>query len=461
MSLLAERPVDLDAVLQLLGAKQVRSIVESQDTPQIALWAGAVSSGKTIASLIAFLLALQNAPQRGLVVMIGRTLQTIERNVIDPLQADELFGWCAPLVHHTRGSSVATIMGRAVHLVGANDVRSEARIRGATICLAYVDEATLLPHEFWMMLLSRLRTPGARLFATTNPDGPTHWLRKHFMLRSAEVGMRYWNFRLEDNPSLTAEYVARLKRQYTGLWYRRYIDGAWCVAEGVIYEEWDDSVHVVPWFRPPDAWTRWWGIDFGFVHPFVCQFWAEDPDGRLWLYREMVHTHRLVEDHARQILAAVRRPRADIDWVALKRAPDPENDRDWEWAEPRPRSVICDHDAEDRATLERHLRMGTEPAQKTVSDGIQALAGRLRVGGDGRPRLFVMRGAVVERDPQMEAAKAPIGLEEEIAGYVWDTGGGKKLKDEPLKEKDDSCDAARYVVAERDLGGRPRVRTLA
>ncbi len=451
---------DLPAVLRLLGAKQVRSIVEAQDTPQIALWAGAVSSGKTIASLIAFLLSLQNAPQRGLIVIVGRTLQTIERNVIDPLQADELFGWCAPLVHHTRGSGVATIMGRAVHLVGASDVRSEARIRGSTISLAYVDEATLLPQSFWMMLLSRLRTPNARLFATTNPDSPAHWLRKHFMLRSVDVGMRYWNFRLEDNPSLTAEYIGRLKRQYTGLWYRRYIDGAWCMAEGVIYEEWDDSVHVVAPFRPPDSWTRWWTVDFGFVHPFVAQFWAQDPDGRLWLYREIVYTHRLVEDHARQILSLVRRPRADVDWAKLGREPDPKTDRDWEWTEPRPRAVICDHDAEDRATLERHLGMSTKAATKNVSEGIQALAGRLRPAGDGKARLFVMRGAVVEHDPQMEAAKAPIGLEEEIPAYVWDTGGGKGPKEQPLKEHDDSCDGARYVVAECDLGARPRYRSF-
>lgn len=452
--------MDLPAVLRLLGAKQVRSIVEAQDTPQIALWAGAVSSGKTVASLIAFLLALETAPQRGLIVMVGRTLQTIERNVIDPLQSDELFGFVAPLVHHTRGSSVATILGRSVHLVGASDVRAEMRIRGATISLAYVDEATLLPQSFWMMLLSRLRVPGARMFATTNPDSPHHWLRKHFMLRSAEVGMRYWNFRLEDNPSLTAEYVERLKKQYVGLWYRRFIDGAWCIAEGVIYEEWDEAAHVVPAFPVPASWQRWWTVDFGFIHPFICQFWAQDPDGRLWLYREIVYTHRLVEDHARTILDAVRRPRADVDWEALRREPDPARDSDWEWAEPRPRAVICDHDAEDRATLERHLRMSTSPAKKSVSDGIQALASRLRPTGDGKARLFVMRGAVLERDPLMEKAKAPIGLEEEIVGYIWDTGGGKGPKEEPVKEFDDSCDAARYMVAELDLGGRPGVRVL-
>lgn len=452
--------VDMDAVLRLLGAKQIRSIVESQATPQIALWAGAVRSGKTIASLIAFLLALQNAPSQGLIVIVGRTLQTIERNIIDPLQSAEIFGFCSSQVHHTRGSGVATIMGRTVHLVGAHNVLAEDRIRGTTITLGYVDEATLLPHAFWMMLLSRLSTVGAKLFATTNPDSPSHWLRKHFMLRSRDVGMRYWNFRLEDNPSLDPEYVERLKRQYQGLWYRRFIDGAWCMAEGAIYEGWNDAIHVVPAFRPPDTWSRWWTVDFGFVHPFIAQFWAEDPDGRLWLYREIVHTHRLVEDHARQMLATVRKPNSAVDWDKVGREPDPAKAADWEWTEPKPRAVICDHDAEDRATLDKHLGMGTSQAKKSVSDGIQAFASRLKVAGDGKARLFVMKDAVLERDPLMEAAHAPIGLEAEIAGYIWDTGGGKKPKEEPLKIMDDSCDAGRYMVAELDLGGRPGVRVL-
>jgi hypothetical protein len=54
--------------------------------------------------------------------------------------------------------------------------------------------------------------------------------------------------------------------------------------------------------------------------------------------------------------------------------------------------------------------------------------------------------------------------EEEIPGYVWDPGTAaaraaeKPPKEAPLKENDHGCDAMRYVVAERDLGGRPRIR---
>src|SRR5690606_24239108 len=106
---------------------------------QIALWSGAVSSGKTISSLLAFLILLTRAPSHGLVVIVGRTLQTIERNLIDPLQSPELFGPLAGQVHHTAGSTTAVILGRTVHLVGASDARAESRIRGATVALAYVD----------------------------------------------------------------------------------------------------------------------------------------------------------------------------------------------------------------------------------------------------------------------------------------------------------------------------------
>jgi PBSX family phage terminase large subunit len=422
--------MDLPAALRLFSAKQIRSIHEAQTVPQIALWSGAVSSGKTIASLVAFLIRLANPPDRGLIVIVGRTLQTIERNVLDPLQENHLFaGWAA--IHHTPGSSTAVINGRTVHLIGAHDARSEGRIRGSTIALAYVDEATLVPQPFWMMLLSRLRVPGARLFATTNPDGPQHWLRKDFILRAHEVGLRHWEFRLDDNPSLTSEYVARLKQQYTGLWYRRFIDGAWALAEGAIYTEFDEAVHVIDPFPIPDSWPTFISIDMGFTNPFLAQWWTQDPDGRLYMFRELYHTRRTVDEHARVILSQM-------------------TDRAGAWTEPKPTAIVCDHDAEARAVLERDLGMDTTAAHKTVADGIQAVQRRLKPAGDGKPRMFFFRGALIERDPELAAAKKPTCTVEEIPGYIWDTGRGKEAKEQPLKTNDHGCDGTRYLVAHVD-----------
>jgi phage terminase large subunit len=175
----------------------------------------------------------------------------------------------------------------------------------------------------------------------------------------------------------------------------------------------------------------------------VMQWWAEDGDGRLYLYREIYHTKRLVEDLAKQARDLMVYPSG-------------------QWREPQPRAVICDHDAEDRATLQRYLQLGTTAAHKAVSTGIQAVQSRLKVQPDGKPRLFVMRGALVERDEALVQARKPACTEDEVTGYVWAVkpGNAGGLKEEPVKENDHGMDALRYVVAERDLGGRPRVRWM-
>ncbi|MFF1381721.1 terminase large subunit domain-containing protein [Streptomyces sp. NPDC058308] len=232
-----------------LSRKQLRCI--GQATARINLWHGSVRSGKTIASLLAFVIAVATAGPSGLIIVCGRSLQTIERNLLEPLQDRALFGPLARHIVHTRGATTATILGRTVNLLGA----AEGRLRGHTAQLAYVDEATLVPEGFWTQLLARLSVLGDRLYATTNPDSPRHWLKTGYLDRSAELNLRAWHFRLADNPSLSPEYVADLTAEYVDLWRRRMIDGAWVVAEGVIYDMWDEARHVVT--ELPDMRRHW------------------------------------------------------------------------------------------------------------------------------------------------------------------------------------------------------------
>jgi hypothetical protein len=120
--------------------------------------------------------------------------------------------------------------------------------------------------------------------------------------------------------------------------------------------------------------------------------------------------------------------------------------------EPQPREIICDHDAEGRATLERHLGMPTTPAYKAVTDGIQLVATRLKVAGDGKPRLYLLRDSLVETDPALVAQKEPTCTEEEFESYVWDLRANRRKGEEPLKERDHGMDAKRYLVATLDRG---------
>lgn len=406
--------LDLDRLP--LSRKQLRSI--GQATARINIWHGSVRSGKTIASLLAFVIAVATAGPSGLIIICGRSLQTIERNCLEPLMDEALFGPLSRHIQHTRGATTATILGRTVHLIGAADTRAEGRLRGLTAQLAYVDEATLLPEGFWTQLLARLSTAGARLMATTNPDSPRHWLRTGYLDRSHELNLRAWHFKLADNPSLSPEYVADLTAEYVGLWRRRMIDGAWVVAEGAIYDQWDEAAHVIDTLPPM---RRYWvGLDYGTTNPFAALLLGEGTDERMYVCAEWRHdskaAHRQMTDA--QYSAAVRA------WLAGWKHPDdvpasPGVMPEWTFIDPSAASFI--------QQLWQDGHPGIARADNTVIDGIRSVSSLLAAG-----RLLVHRSCE--------------GLLSELPGYSWDPAATAKGEDRPIKIADHSADALRYVV---------------
>lgn len=425
------------------GAKE---LLTARD--QEACIAGPAGTGKSLAMLQkAHFTSLLVPRCRSLIVrqthasLTGSTLVTFEHSVIQDAAAQGAVRWFGGSARKPAAYEYAN--GSQI-VVGGLD-RPE-KFLSTEFSRIYVDEATQVSLSALETLITRLRGSAdtyRQIVLACNPDAPQHWIKQ----RCDAHTMRMIYSRHRDNPlyvnadgTLTergVDYMQKLDA-LTGVRRLRYRDGIWAAAEGMVYETWDDAVHIVDPFDVPDEWVRWITVDFGFTNPFVAQLWAEDPDGRLFLIREWVRARMLVEDHAVVIRDQL-----------LK-------------GQPRPRGIITDHDAEDRATLERKLGMSTQAALKGVSDGIQAVGSRLKVQGDGRARLYVFRDALLDRDPEMDSASLPIGLAEEVPGYVWAVKPGNKggLKEEPVKANDHSCDAARYMVAARDLGGRPRVRWL-
>lgn len=316
--------------------------------------------------------------------------------------------------------------------------------------LIFVQEAIELAEDEWEKLTTRLRNgvmPYQQLIADTNPDKPQHWIK----LRCNSGQSRMLESRHEDNPVLwdalrghwTEDglvYLSKLDK-LTGPRKDRLRYGKWVQAEGVVYEDWDPRVHLIDRFPIPHTWPRYWTIDFGFTNPFVWQRWAEDPDGRLYRYGEFYWTHRLVEDHARLMMLVIQSATQDPSVMNWSNAKDP-----------RPRAVICDHDAEGRATLEHHLQLNTVPAYKPIQFGVQAMAARLRKAEDGKPRLLFFRDSLYERDPGLVEAKKPTCTEEEFDGYVWDTAGGRRKGEVPVDKDNHGMDATRYLCATLDRG---------
>src|SRR5512137_2397156 len=155
-----------------LSLMQRKSILEAN--ARLNLWEGSVRSGKTVASILAWLIYTVKYAPPGNLLMAGKTERTLRRNILDVIA--EIV---PPTDYHLNaGTGELTLYGRKIYLVGANDERSESKIRGVSLAGAYCDELTLFPESFFQMLLSRLSLKGARLFGTTNPDGPAHWLKK-------------------------------------------------------------------------------------------------------------------------------------------------------------------------------------------------------------------------------------------------------------------------------------------
>ena len=311
--------------------------------------------------------------------------------------------------------------------------------------IAYAQQAEELDEQDWQSILTRMRNqkvPYQQLLGDVNPDAPEHWIKAR-----ADVGkIKMLESRHEDNPRLWdainqkwtdfgITYIAALD-SLTGALYKRLRLGLWASAEGAVYEEvWDKAIHLIDHFEIPMDWPRYWGVDFGYTNPFTWGAYAEDPDGRLYLYKEIYKTKTLVEDHAQ----VIRRETKD---------------------EPKPRAVICDHDAEDRATLERHLGITTIGAWKFVSPGIQAVTARLRKAGDGKPRIFYLRDSLVEVDQNLAALHQPTSTVAEFESYVWDTSNNRKRGEEPVKKYDHGClVAGTSVVTMR--GGIPIEQVIA
>ena len=459
-----------------------QKIFEMQDAE--VLISGPAGTGKSRACLEKlFTMCLLNPGLRGLIVRktlasLGSTALVTWRKYVaaEALATGDMvfYGGSAqeaPQYRFTNGSTVT---------VGGMDRPS--RIMSSEYDIVYVQEATELTLEDVEYINTRLRnwtTSFQQLLMDCNPAGQQHWLK----LRANEGRTILVESRHEDNPILFdrtenedgtfnynvtnrgAKYIAKLDK-LTGVRHKRLRLGLWVSSEGIIYEAFDPAVHVLQWeydeddnkIMPPKEWPRYWVIDFGYVHPFVCQWWAEDPDGRLYMYREIFMTQRTVTEHAETIKEQVTKLKYVKWYDHLNRVEHVREEI--EWTEPQPTAIICDHDAEGRRTLEKSLGLGTTKAIKTVHDGLDLVQDRLKIQGDGKPRLFIYQNTLVERDQELVDNLAPTCTLEEIPGYVWGTTPDGKKKKDPKQEQDDGCDDIRYMIAHRDFKGKARATQL-
>lgn len=438
-----------------MGAAFEAAIQEHEEV----LLCGAAGTGKTLRILHFINDVMWNYPgARALIVRKVRadlaqsTLVTYERDIM---------GLDNPIVSSVQRESRKSYKYPNGSEIVVGGMDRPGRILSAEYDIIYAAEAVQFELQDWETFIMRLRAgpyPHPMLIADTNPDAPDHWLK-----RRCDAGMtKMLNTFHKDNPSYwdaAAEkwtrkgenYVLGKLERLSGVRRARYLENKWAIAEGAIFDEWREEIHVLDDVSncPPFV-RRWRSIDFGFRNPLVVQWWGEDEDKRLYLYREIYETELLVADAAIEIVRleaglstedvdALRRKYKDVD------EPDGRFWRDL-WALAREREpisgTVADHDREDRATLEKY-GIDTTAARKGVMNGIQAMQLRLKPDATGRPAFFIVRNARVRMDQNLKEAGKPTSTLEEMPGYVWDDA---RKKEEPVKLDDHGVDAARYMV---------------
>lgn len=204
---------------------------------------GAIRSGKTVSMAFSFVVWAMSTYNRMSFALCGKTIASLRRNVLGTLKNQlRARGYTAK---ERRGDNLLIVSkGETVnmfYIFGGKDEGSQDLIQGITLAGVLFDEVALMPESFVNQATARCSVAGAKFWFNCNPSSLTHWFYTDWVLRCRERKLIYLHFAMEDNLTLAPETLERYKLQYTGVFYKRYILGMWCVAEGLIYQQFADD----------------------------------------------------------------------------------------------------------------------------------------------------------------------------------------------------------------------------
>lgn len=385
----------------MFSKKQNEFIVKA--THRYNFKVGAVRSGKSYVDIAQIVPSRLRAVKDldGLNFIIGVSKETIERNVLQPMR--EIY--TSAVVGTINSRNIANVCGVPVYCIGAEKISQLAKIQGASIKYCYGDEIAKWNPEIFAMLQSRLDKPYSKMDGACNPEYPGHWL-KQFIDRD-DIDLYVQKYKIFDNPFLPKEFIENLCKEYAGtVYYGRYIEGEWTLAEGLIYPMYNDAIKEPPEGVQPTEYCL--SMDYGTMNAFAGLLFAKYGD--VWYaIREYYYSGRDTgkqktdEEYARDIDAWI----ADI--LPGQRI-----------------TTIIDPSAASFIALlrKRDHRYKVLPADNDVLDGIRETAN-------------AMFNGYIAISPKLK------NWVKEAGGYVWDD---KCLDDRPLKENDHLMDAMRYFV---------------
>lgn len=374
---------------------------------------GAIRSGKTVSMSLSFVMWAMASFSGQNFAMCGKTIGSFRRNVLFWLKL-MLRSRGYSITDH-RADNLLVVRKNGVenyfYIFGGKDERSQDLIQGITLAGVFFDEVALMPESFVNQATGRCSVKGSKFWFNCNPDGPYHWFKVNWIDKAKEKGLLYLHFTMDDNLSLAEEIKARYRSMYTGVFFKRYILGLWAVAEGIIYDMFDEEKHVkdlseiMPLLIKGCSYAS---CDYGTQNATVFLLWNKGIDGKWYCIREYYYSGR---DKGKQ--------KTDSEYASdLKKWLDGE----------KVKAIIVDPSAASFIAELRKRGFKVLKANNDVLDGIRLVGTLLN--------LY----KIIFSSSCTDTIK-------EFASYIWDEKAMEHGEDKPVKQHDHSMDAVRYFVS--------------
>ncbi len=366
---------------------------------------GSIRSGKTVSMSLSFVIWGMTRFREQNFAMCGKTIGSFRRNVLFWLKA-MLKSRGYTITEYRADNLVVVTKGNVsnnFYIFGGKDERSQDLIQGITLAGVFFDEVALMPQSFVTQAIARCSVDNSKYWFNCNPDGPYHWFKTDWIDKCRERNILYLHFTMDDNLSLSEAIKERYKSGFSGVFYQRYIAGLWVMAEGVIYDMFDNAKHLVKDIQAADKYYV--SCDYGTQNATVFLLWYQDSSGKWICSREYYYSGR--EEGSQK---------TDTEY-----ADDLE-----EWLDGiKPEKIIIDPAAASFIAELKKRGYKIKKARNNVLDGIRYVASLLN-----REEIAFYEGCINTR--------------KEFASYVWDEKASGKGEDKPVKQRDHAMDAVRY-----------------
>ncbi|MEA0553771.1 PBSX family phage terminase large subunit [Lysinibacillus irui] len=253
---------------------------------------GAIRSGKTICMITSFVLwSLHTFQTPQNFIIAGKSHGALKRNVLMPLF--EILDSMGIAYDYLIGEGKVVIGEHRYFIFGGANERSFETLQGLTAAGAYLDEVILMPRNFVEQAFGRCSVKGAKYFMNLNPGSPLHWFKKDIIDKAEEKKALVLRFTMDDNHSLSEEAKERLKAMFSGVLKRRYIDGEFVLAEGLVYDAFEEETNVVSEIPEDEKVIRTViGCDFGTQNSTVFLLVGITNKNNVYVLDEYYHSGR-------------------------------------------------------------------------------------------------------------------------------------------------------------------------